>query len=161
MTEPKSAAFWAVVELMRHCRLAGMASEETIAGAAFLRLDIPSTPPVTQFYSASAVYCITPTTEDIAHAATRSPVPVSPYELPGWRRDEPDPDPDDSTEVDAEPWTAKGRTYRSGRYDPPRGRDLDPPPPTAPRPRRRARLVAAPRPGRPRPHRLDRHRARR
>ena len=38
----------------------------------------------TQFYSASAVYCITPTTEDIARkvAASAQPAPVQRWELP-------------------------------------------------------------------------------
>lgn len=72
---------WAIVELMGHRRLTGQISEETIAGAAFLRLDIPSDPPVTQFYAPSAVYCITPTTEDVARAAMARPEPVSRWEL--------------------------------------------------------------------------------
>lgn len=72
---------WCVIELMGHRRLTGRVSEEQIAGAAFLRLDVPSDPPVTQFYSPSAVYCITPTTEDVARKAMARPEPVSRWEL--------------------------------------------------------------------------------
>jgi hypothetical protein len=98
------AAFegWAIVELMGHRRLAANLSEATIAGAAFLRLDVPSDPPVTQFYSASAVFSITPTTEELARrvAATHRPTPVSAYELPAPR---PAIDQDDEDAQDHEP----------------------------------------------------------
>ncbi|MGE5801580.1 MAG: hypothetical protein ACM358_04945 [Gemmatimonadota bacterium] len=57
---------WAIVELMGHRKLAGHVSEVTIAGAAMLRLDVPSEPPVTQFYGGAAIYCITPTSEELA-----------------------------------------------------------------------------------------------
>lgn len=75
---------WAIVELMGHRRLAGLAQEVQIAGAGMIRLDVPSKPPVTQFYSPSSIYCLTPTTEALARAfATRnSPAPVHAYELP-------------------------------------------------------------------------------
>lgn len=81
---------WAICELMGRRRLAGHISEQEIAGQAFLRLDVPAEPPVTQFYSPAAVYCITPTTEEIARAvaAKVSPRPVSRYELePPTRRE--------------------------------------------------------------------------
>jgi hypothetical protein len=76
-------AGWAIVELMGHRRLAGHITEETIAGAAFLRLDIPCDPPITQLYAPASVYCITPTTEDIARRTANlgRPAPVSRYEL--------------------------------------------------------------------------------
>jgi hypothetical protein len=59
---------WAIVELMGHRKLAGHVTEQEIAGSAFLRLDIhdSNSDVVTQFYSPGAVYCITPTTEEIA-----------------------------------------------------------------------------------------------
>ncbi len=81
--EPTFAG-WVILELMGHRKLAGLASEVTIAGAAFLRLDIPSDPPVTQFYGGAAIYCLTPTTEELARqvAAASRPAPVSRYELP-------------------------------------------------------------------------------
>lgn len=81
---------WAIVELMGHRKLAGYVREVTVAGAAMLRLEIPSEPPVTQFYSAGAVYAITPTTEDIARrlASTHRPAPVHAYELPAPKPDD-------------------------------------------------------------------------
>lgn len=75
---------WAIVELMGHRKLAGRVSEATLAGGAFLRLDVPSTPPATQFYAPGAVYCITPTTEEIARGfcARNAPEPITRWELP-------------------------------------------------------------------------------
>lgn len=99
---------WAIVELMGHRRLAGYVTEQEIAGASFLRLDIAgpdskvepgSDIPVTgfvggttQFYSPSAVYCITPTTQDIAVTIGRRshPAPVHRFELEPARETEPD-----------------------------------------------------------------------
>ena len=82
-------AGWCIVELMGHRRLAGLVQEQEIAGAAFTaRLDVhgsdyTAAALVTQFYSSSAVYCLTPTTEEIARklGARSQPEPVSPYEL--------------------------------------------------------------------------------
>jgi hypothetical protein len=76
---------WAIVEIMGHRRLAGMVTEQDIAGTAFLRLDIPAQAGngITQFYSPSSVYCLTPTTENIARkvGARLQPQPVSRFEL--------------------------------------------------------------------------------
>jgi len=90
---------FAILELMGHRRLAGWVSEQTLAGVAFIRIDIPAekegTPHalwdpdeqsygVTQFYSASAIYCLTPTTKEtvLAVAGLNRPAPVQRWELP-------------------------------------------------------------------------------
>jgi len=77
---------WAILELMGHRKLAGRISEATLGGGAFIRIDVPGdgADVATQFYSPSAVYCITPTTEDIARrtASRNRPEPVTRYELP-------------------------------------------------------------------------------
>lgn len=85
---------WAILELMGHRRLAGHVREQTIAGAAFLRIDVPSEPPATQFYAPAAVYCVTPTTEELARsfAARGGPQPVHRFELPRAAA-EPEPEP--------------------------------------------------------------------
>lgn len=92
---------WAIVELMGHRRLAGRVTEVQLAGAGFIRLDVPGyihTQPTgeqeergqaTQFYSPSAVYCITPTSEEIARAAATTPAPVQRWELEPAREVEP------------------------------------------------------------------------
>lgn len=86
-TGPDDAIGWAILELMGHRRLAGWVSEQTVAGTAMLRLDVPEVdgqPAVTQLYSGHAVYAITPTTEALARQVARAgrPAPVSRYELP-------------------------------------------------------------------------------
>lgn len=86
METPKFSE-WCVLELMGHRRLAGKVTEEQIAGAGLLRLDVPGEdgkPGVTQFYSPAAVYCITPTTEEIARAMAKTyrPAPVTRFDLP-------------------------------------------------------------------------------
>ncbi len=78
---------WAILELMGHRRLAGRVSEAEIAGAKLLRIDVPGegdSVKATQFYSAAAVYCLTPTTEETARkvAALAAPAPVQQWELP-------------------------------------------------------------------------------
>ena len=84
---------WAIVELMGHRRLAGYASEVSQYGAAMLRLDVPGadgTIAATQFYGGTAIYCVTPTTEDIARAMAQhnQPEPVHRWELPRPRSDD-------------------------------------------------------------------------
>lgn len=77
---------WAVLELMGHRKLAGLVSEATIAGGAFIRIDVPgaSGPEATQFYAPQAVYCITPVSEELARrvALTTAPRPVTRWDLP-------------------------------------------------------------------------------
>jgi hypothetical protein len=97
---------WAILELMGHRRLGGRLSEATIAGAPFLRIDLPDPQDsgkvaATQFYSPSAVYAITPTTAEIACAiAADAPPPVTRWELkalapPAAGDDDPDDDFED------------------------------------------------------------------
>lgn len=74
-------AGWAILELMGHKRLAGYVSEVEFAGAAMVRIDVPGDEDdatATQLYSASALYCLTPTDEAtarrVAKLATLAPV---------------------------------------------------------------------------------------
>jgi hypothetical protein len=67
--QQKTFEGWAVVELMGRNMIAGYVSEQVIAGAAMLRVDVPATaslPPFTKFVGGSAIYGITPVTEEIA-----------------------------------------------------------------------------------------------
>jgi hypothetical protein len=85
------AAFehWAILELMGHRKLGGRVSEALIAGAPFIRIDVPGAEVdvATQFYAPAAVYCITPCSEDLARrtAAAYKPAPVTEYDLPSRR----------------------------------------------------------------------------
>lgn len=87
MEENQTFSEWGILELMGHRRLAGKVSETTIAGGTFIRIDIPGTnsrKEFTQYYSPAAVYCISPTTEEICRqlAAQYTPGPVHRFELP-------------------------------------------------------------------------------
>ena len=62
---------WAIVEVMGHQCYAGRVTEETIAGTAFVRVDVPAidgTPAFTKLLGASAIFCITPCDEEIARS---------------------------------------------------------------------------------------------
>lgn len=86
MSENTGFKSWAVVEIMGHQTYAGMVSEETIAGAAFLRIDVPETPEraaYTKFFGASSIYCITPVNEETAQLALKAYAksPINEYEM--------------------------------------------------------------------------------
>jgi hypothetical protein len=83
--EQEQGIGWAIVELLGHVRLAGRVSEEEHFGAKLGRLDIPTGAGfTTQFFGGSAVYRLTPVTEEIARAVAErnQPEPVSRWELP-------------------------------------------------------------------------------
>jgi len=90
---------WAILELMGHRRLAGKVTDAVIGGGAFLRIDIPGKDEtqVTQYYSPGSVYCITPTTEEVARAVAEQcqPAPVYRWELPQLEEAKVNPDADD------------------------------------------------------------------
>ena len=92
--QPEKFESWAIVELMGHRRIAGRVSEQVIGGQALLRIDVcecpeipskevvrwgekhvtealPAIPAYTQFYGVSSVYCLSPTTEEIATRVTQ------------------------------------------------------------------------------------------
>jgi hypothetical protein len=78
---------WCILDIMGHQRFAGLVTEETVAGAAFLRIDIPATGnqvAFTKLFSPSSVYSITPTTEELATAmaASINNAPIAVYDLP-------------------------------------------------------------------------------
>lgn len=78
---------WVILELLGHRRLSGLLTEQELGGTNFLRIDVfpgdSTIATATQFYSAAAVYCITPTTEAIARklAANEQPAPVTEWDL--------------------------------------------------------------------------------
>lgn len=62
---------WAVVELMGHTKRAGRVTEESHFGASVLRVDVPQTSKqlaFTTYYTAGAIYSVTPCTEGVARA---------------------------------------------------------------------------------------------
>jgi hypothetical protein len=96
----ETLAEWCVVELLGHRRLAGHVREVQVAGAGFLRLDIPpagNDPGRTQFIAPGSVYALHPVTEDTARAAAAAwrPQPVQRWELPTRPDKDDDEDEDD------------------------------------------------------------------
>lgn len=86
-TTPAKFKEWALVELMGHNRIVGQVTEAVLAGGAFLRVDVPEydgEKAFTRFYSPSAVYCISPVSEDVARGLLTHGrnEPVSRFELP-------------------------------------------------------------------------------
>jgi hypothetical protein len=78
---------FAVLELMGHRKIAGYVREQNIAGAGFIRIDVPGKDgqvTASQFYSPGALYCLTPVAEDVARrfALGCQPEPVARWELP-------------------------------------------------------------------------------
>lgn len=75
---------WFICELMGHRKLAGKAMSVEIGGHPMLRLDVPNGDGfTTQFYNPSALYCITPCSEEIARAFSErvQPEPVHQWEF--------------------------------------------------------------------------------
>lgn len=76
-----------MVELFGHQRIVGKVSEATMAGGAFLRVDVPAfngAPSFTRFFGPSAIYSISPVTEQIARGLMERyrNEPVSRFDLP-------------------------------------------------------------------------------
>ena len=112
---------WAIVEIMGRRRIIGYLTRQVMFGRDFMRVDLPAEPPATQFYGADAVYCITPTTEDMARRAAglNRVAPVSRWELPApvilQRKEAGDDDDEVDAEItgDGEPdvWTEHGQGW--------------------------------------------------
>lgn len=111
MTDPNPPApefrSWAIVEIFGHERIAGEVSEQTIAGAGFIRVDVPALdgqPAFTRFYGDKAIYSIQPVDETTARraAAAMRVRPVTVYLAPALPAPAPGPllDEDDSADPD-------------------------------------------------------------
>lgn len=60
---------YAIVELFGFAKIAGKCSEQNIAGANMLRVDVPETdknPAFTRFLGHASIYAINPVTEEVA-----------------------------------------------------------------------------------------------
>ncbi len=81
---------WAIVEVFGHSKFAGHVTEQAIGGASFVRVDVPAvngSPAFTKLFGASAIYSITPVTEELARKAVKAchSEPISVY-IPEDRR---------------------------------------------------------------------------
>jgi hypothetical protein len=77
---------WAIVELFGHGVLAGMVTEQVIAGQGFIRVDVPAVkdvPEYSRLFGPSAIYSITPCSEEVAtaYAVNLRARPIQIYQL--------------------------------------------------------------------------------
>jgi hypothetical protein len=93
---------WALVEIMGRQRVAGKVTEATLAGGAFLRVDVPDPTTgetlFTRFYAPGSIYCISPVSREVALQLAGSVVadPVHKWDLPQLAAQvQSDPAPDD------------------------------------------------------------------
>jgi hypothetical protein len=117
MEEQKPDAMFAIVEVMGHQTYAGKLTEQVLAGAGFIRVDVPEIPEngryaeaqpgFTKLISPASIYAITPCSEEVAVAAARRTrsAPMNLLAIPAAREkvvaatatdDDYDPDDDDS-----------------------------------------------------------------
>jgi hypothetical protein len=77
---------WAILELFGHKRLAGLVSAVTVAGGAFLRVDVPDEngqTEYTRYYNPSAIYSMSPVDQPLAVAFAQKvkEPPITRYDL--------------------------------------------------------------------------------
>lgn len=83
----KKYAGWTVLEIMGHVRIAGMVTEETVAGVALLRVDVPEAAghaAFTRYYHPNSLYSMCPVDEATARMVAehnRHP-PIQSWEIP-------------------------------------------------------------------------------
>lgn len=82
---------WAIVEIMGHSKLAGPVTEQAIGGNSFVRVDVPERkgyPAFTKLFGSSAIFSITPVSEDLARKAAKycDSEPVSVYIPPDQKQ---------------------------------------------------------------------------
>lgn len=76
---------WCIVELFGHSKIAGLCSEQNIAGTNMLRVDVPETkeqPAFTKIYGSAAIYAINPVDEQTARMAAQG-IEVAP--IKAWQ----------------------------------------------------------------------------
>lgn len=86
---PEGLKTWAIVELMGHHRIAGLVSEELVAGVPMLKVEVPAarvegegsvSDPFVRYYGAKALYALTPceehTAQEFVDYYTPTAVPV-------------------------------------------------------------------------------------
>lgn len=84
---------WCIVDIMGHQRFAGLCTEQTLAGRAMLRVDVPKTahqPAFSVLFGGQAIYSITPTTEELARSVAESvkQTPLTAYDLSEQLKDQ-------------------------------------------------------------------------
>lgn len=115
MSEPTATTeFWAIVEIYGHTKIAGLVTEQVLAGQGFLRVDVPDLPAAgpykeqagfSRFYGANAIYSITPVSQEIALQVAQSMrvKPVNVYITPLLAEHVSGGDDDDELDYDTNP----------------------------------------------------------
>jgi len=95
MSTPERFEAWALLEVMGHKQFAGRVTETTVAGAGFIRIDVPEVvldggrtlPAFTKLFAPGSLYAITPMGEDEARAMAASlcEKPIETWRLPQLR----------------------------------------------------------------------------
>lgn len=88
MTTVEPERVWAIVEVMGRARFAGQISEDTRFGPALLRVEVPAVegqPALEKHFGASAIYSVTPCSEQVAREAARrfaaSPITIVGFDV--------------------------------------------------------------------------------
>ena len=105
MEENATFEGWMILELFGHNMIAGFVSEQSIGGAAFIRVDVPALDGkegFTKFFNGSAIYAMTPTTEVVATQAAENLAvrPITPWVVPDGQRELPMPTVDGELDAD-------------------------------------------------------------
>ena len=80
---------WAIVEIMGHVKLAGMATTQVFGSTVMLRVDVPETeqqPAHTQYYGMGSIYSLKPCDEQVArlHANVLNVSPITDYRVQSY-----------------------------------------------------------------------------
>jgi hypothetical protein len=91
MQTPQQFEQWVILELMGRQKIAGKATEAVVAGAGFIKIDVPETtrhPAFTRFVSPSSIYAINPVDEATArHQAERiNEAPIQQWDVTEFMR---------------------------------------------------------------------------
>lgn len=85
MNQESNFKQWCLVELFGHQKIAGLCSEQNIAGTNMLRVDVPETekqPAFTKYFGSAAIYAINPIDETTCKSFAEGiqAAPVSPWQ---------------------------------------------------------------------------------
>lgn len=75
METPAKFSEWCIVEVMGHQQYAGMVTDFTLGGAAFIRVDVPEIdgrPAFSKLLSPGSIFAITPCSKEAAFEACKS-----------------------------------------------------------------------------------------
>lgn len=117
MSEQTKFDTWGICEVMGHKKFAGRITEQLLAGAALVRVDVPAVttsrgkdvPEYSKLVGVGSIYCITPTTEEVARKAAAVLAAYDADPLPVYIPEERQlPVPADRDDEDDDLWGSAG-----------------------------------------------------